>query len=97
MVFAMAVLLFGRVPPCGAGPFLSGQKGTKEPLVGSFDEHLAYAVLIGLAPQTPITGDARRRKVRFIPDAQAWASVMALPCSSSPHRTRFAGLRRGPQ
>ena len=39
----------------------------------------------------------RRRKVRYIPDAQEWASVMPLPCVSSPHRTRFAGLRRGPQ
>ena len=39
----------------------------------------------------------RRRKVRSIPDAQVWASVMPLPCSSSPHQTRFAGLWRGPQ
>ena len=39
----------------------------------------------------------RRRKVRSIPDAQAWASVMSLPCSSSPHQTRFAGLWRGPR
>ena len=47
-----------RVPPCGAGSFLNGQKGTKDPLGVSFDEHLACAVLIGLAPQTPITRDA---------------------------------------
>ena len=33
----------GRVPPCGAGSFLSGQKGTKDPLGVSFDEHLACA------------------------------------------------------
>ena len=39
----------------------------------------------------------RRRKVRSIPDAQAWASVMSLPCSSSPHQIRFAGLWRGPR
>ena len=39
----------------------------------------------------------RRRKVRFIPDAQVWASVMSLPCPSSPHQTRFAGLWRGPR
>ena len=39
----------------------------------------------------------RRRKVRYIPDAQVWASVMPLPCSSSPHQTRFAGLWRGPK
>ena len=39
----------------------------------------------------------RRRKVRCVPDTQVWASVTALPCSSSPHRTRCAGLRRGPR
>ena len=39
----------------------------------------------------------RRRKVRSIPDAQVWASVMPLPCASSPHQTRFAGLWRGPR
>ena len=50
-------------------------------------------------PRPPVYGGGslRRRKVRSIPDAQVWASVMPLPCSSSPHRTRFAGLRRGPQ
>ena len=41
------------------------------------------------------SGGHRRRKVRSIPNAQAWASVMPLPCSSSPHQTRFAGLWRG--
>ena len=53
----------------------------------------------GVGPRSPCygSGSLRRRKVRFIPDAQVWASVMPLPCSSSPHRTRFAGLRRGPQ
>ena len=43
------------------------------------------------------SGGHRRRKVRSIPNAQAWASVMPLPCSSSPHQTRFAGLWRGPR
>ena len=71
----------------------------------------AYAerALIGVGPQDPVyggrppvsraisSGGHRRRKVRSIPDAQVWASVMPLPCSSSPHQTRFAGLWRGPR
>ena len=67
MVSAMAVLLLERVPPCGAGSFLSGQKGTKDTLGVSFDEHLACAVLIGLAPQTPITRDALPKARNFYP------------------------------
>ena len=50
----------------------------------------------GSRPPGPHYGGPRRRKVRSIPDAQVWASVMSLPCSSSPRQTRFAGLWRGP-
>ena len=42
-------------------------------------------------------GAPRRRKVRCAQDAQAWASLAALPCSSFPRETRCAGLSRGPR
>ena len=32
-----------RIPPCGAGAFLSDQKGTKESLGAAFDERLRGA------------------------------------------------------
>ena len=38
----------------------------------------------------------RRRKLR-IPSPAASGRCRSLRCASSPHRTRFAGLRRGPQ
>ena len=36
---------------------------------------------------------AKSAQLRF----RLWRKLRSLPCSSSPHRTRFAGLRRGPQ
>ena len=47
-----------RVPPCGAGSFLNGQKGTKDPLEAASGERLRAAGAHSHCPQTPITGDA---------------------------------------
>ena len=46
------------VPPCGAGSFLRGQKGTKDPLGAASGERLRAAGAHSHCPQTPITGDA---------------------------------------
>ena len=45
-----------RVPPCGAGSFLTVQKGTKDPLGAASGERLRAAGAHSHCPQTPITG-----------------------------------------
>ena len=48
-----------RIPPCGAGSFLTAQKGTKESLGVAFDERYAEgSAHRRLTPKPPITGDA---------------------------------------
>ena len=47
-----------RVPPCRAGSFLNGQKGTKDPLGAASGEHLACGGAHSHCPQPP--GDGNR-------------------------------------
>ena len=56
MVFSMAVLLFGRVPPCGAAYFARGGKVGKTPPGDGSDERLrAAGAHSHLSPGPPFT------------------------------------------
>ena len=53
---------------------------------GKLPAQVVYLELRSGRPQ------ARRRKIRCAQDAQAWASIAALPCSSSPQQSYLALL-----
>ena len=81
-----APLAKGSIPPirgkCPAGTKGVGRRATKW-------RGILTEAIFGI-PQS------RPRKVHSTRDAQAWASLAAFPCSSSPHKTRSAGLLWGP-
>ena len=76
-------------PP--AGYFLLVQKVPKDTLRGANQAGKGHALMI-CPLRTPSSSQSPLHSI------SAWRQKFrSLPCSSSPHKTRFAGLLRGPQ
>ena len=83
-----------RVPPCGAGSFLNGQKGTKDPLEAASGERLRAAGAHSHCPQTPITGDAFLEDWHLRPAAPNTRSCILLASGTlAPTALKFERIR----
>ena len=91
-------MMASRVPPCGAGSFLPGQKGTKEPPRGGL--RMGTACPYSPAPWTPFYGGpnqaalaviAKARVDRGLASGNLW--VVPLPVGSAPFG--LVGLKFG--
>ena len=86
---ALAVHRGPAGPP--AGYFLLVQKVPKDTLRGANQAGKGHALMI-CPLRTPSSSQSPLHSI------SAWRQKFrSLPCSSSPHKTRFAGLLRGPQ
>ena len=77
-------MIFKRVPPCGAGSFLNGQKGTKDPLGAAFGAH-------------PACGGAHRRRAPKPPFTRAGNfGLSVIPGGQNVDRFIFYSRATGP-